>query len=406
MSARCRFCAHDLDRVVLDLGTSPLSNALVDAGRIGEDERFPLRAMLCTRCWLVQVPDVQARERIFADYPYFSSMSSTWVAHNERFAGEIARRLDLGPGALVVELASNDGCLLKAFASRGVGVLGIEPAENVASVARESGIPTVSKFFGRALARELASSGRRADLLVANNVLAHVPDLDDFVGGIAALLKPSGTATLEFPHLLRTIERGEIDTFYHEHFSYLSLVTAQRIFAAHDLVVGGVEELPTHGGSLRLEVRHRDAAAPDAEVGRIAREERAAGLETPEGYAALQPAADRVKRDLVSFLTVAARDGKRVAGYGAPAKATTLLNWCDISTALLPFTVDRSPHKQGRAIPGVRVPIYAPERIFETKPDYVLILPWNIAGEVRDQMAGIAAWGGRFVLPIPEVAVA
>jgi SAM-dependent methyltransferase len=406
VNVRCRFCTHDLDRVVLDLGTSPLSNALVDPARAGEDERFPLRAFACARCWLVQVPDVQPRERIFADYPYFSSMSSTWVAHNERFAEEITHRLALRSGALVVELASNDGCLLTAFARRGVGVLGIEPAENVAAVARAAGIPTISKFFGRAVALELASSGRSADLLVANNVLAHVPDLDDFVGGIAALLAPAGVASLEFPHLLRTIERGEIDTFYHEHFSYLSLVTARRIFAAHGLVVTDALELPTHGGSLRLEVRHRGAAQPGAAVERIAREELSAGLETPEGYAALQPAAERVKRDLGAFLTFAASEGKQVAGYGAPAKATTLLNWCGVTRALLPYTVDRSPHKQGRAIPGVRVPIFAPERIFATKPDYVLILPWNIADEVRGQMAGISQWGGRFVLPIPEVAVA
>jgi SAM-dependent methyltransferase len=405
----CRFCAAPLSHVVLDLGMSPLSNALVSKEGIGvPDKRYPLRALVCERCWLVQVPDVETPERIFTDYPYFSSMSTTWNEHGKRFADAIIVRLGLTAESLVVEAASNDGSLLKEFMKRGVATIGIEPARNVAQAARDAGVRTISEFFGSDLGFRLAEEGRAADLLVANNVLAHVPDVNDFVAGIAAVLKPEGVATLEFPHLLKTIERREIDTFYHEHFSYFSLLTAETVFAAHGMTIEDVEELPTHGGSLRIYAVHRGAqrlGGQTASVARIRDAERAAGLDEPRGYASFQGVAQRVKLDLVEFLVDAKRRGKTIAGYGAPAKATTLLNFCAVGTDLLPYTVDKSPHKQGRMIPGVRIPIEPPQRIFETKPDYVLILPWNIADEVREQMAGISAWSGRFVLPLPEPAI-
>jgi SAM-dependent methyltransferase len=405
-SPACSSCGAPLAHVALDLGMSPLSNALVDAAHLGEpDPLYPLRAYICDRCWLLQVPQVASPAEIFGDYPYFSSVSSTWRNHLRAYAGAIISRLGLGPGDLVVELASNDGVLLKEFQARSIPVLGIEPAGNVAAAARAEGTPTISEFFGATLAKRIRSQRRGADLIVANNVLAHVPDVNDFVHGIGLLLTPSGTATVEFPHLLRTIERAEFDTIYHEHFSYFSLSTADAIFRRHGLRVVDVDELPTHGGSLRIYVRHAEGAVPTGAVARIVDAERAAGLFSLQGYASLQENAEKVKRDLVKFLTGAKSSGKRVAGYGAPAKATTLLNFCGIGAGLLPYTVDRSPHKQGRLIPGVRVPIHAPERIFETKPDYVLILPWNIAGEVREEMAGIGAWGGRFAVAIPALSV-
>jgi len=374
----CLSCGAALTNEVIDLGMSPLSNALVESSTRTPDPLYPLRAFVCEACWLVQVPAVESRERIFGDYAYFSSYSDTWIVHARAYAAAALQRLGLGPRSLVVELASNDGYLLKEFQSRGVTVLGVEPATNVARVAEAAGVPTVAEFFGVSLARRLAEDGRRADLLVANNVLAHVPDVNDFVAGIALLLDRQGTATFEFPHLLRMLESGEFDTIYHEHFSYFSLRAAQRIFERHGLDVVDVDELPTHGGSLRLWVGHRGSSQRQPSVARVLADEERAGLEHLNTYAALRRRAETTRRDLITFLQEARRDGKSVAGYGAPAKATTLLNYCKISPDLLPYTVDRSPHKQGRLIPGVRVPIRAPERIFETKPDFVLILPWNL----------------------------
>jgi SAM-dependent methyltransferase len=400
-SLRCRICATPLMHVVVDLGMSPLSNGLIDPARDESAQpAFPLRLYVCDRCWLVQLPAHESPDAIFRDYAYFSSYSTTWLAHARAYADSIARRLCLNGSSLVVELASNDGHLLREFQKRSIPVLGIEPAMNVARAAQAAGVPTEPEFFGVALARQLASGGRSADLIVANNVLAHVPDLNDFVAGIALLLKPGGTATLEFPHVLRMLERAEFDTIYHEHYSYFSLHSAQRAFDRHGLAVVDVDELPTHGGSLRVYVRHD--GSPSGAVEKVRSDEIAAKLEQLEGYAGLDADARRVKRDLVGFLTRVKGEGAAVAGYGAPAKATTLLNYCGIGTELLEYTVDRSPHKQGRLIPGVRVPIHAPERIFETKPDYVLVLPWNLKDEIIEQMAGIRAWGGKFVVPIPR----
>ena len=403
----CRFCDARLSRIVIDLGMSPLSNALIEPDRAADEEHvFPLRAYVCERCWLVQVPAFESRDEIFREYSYFSSYSTTWLEHSRAYAAAAVAKLGLSQRHLVVELASNDGYLLKEFRARSIPVLGIEPARNVAREAVAAGIPTVAEFFGAALARRLVSEGRSADLIVANNVLAHVPDVNDFVAGIAALLKPGGTATLEFPHLLRMLQRAEFDTIYHEHFSYFSLRTAQRIFESHALRVDDVEELSTHGGSLRVWIRHADDdAGPSASVAAVLSDERDACLETIDAYSSLQDDAAKIKRGLIDFLQEARRAGKRVAGYGAPAKATTLLNYCGVRADLLPYTVDASPHKQGRMIPGVRVPIEPPERIFQTKPDYVLVLPWNIKDEIVDQMAGIRDWGGRFVVPIPALEI-
>ncbi len=356
----CRFCGAALSHVVVDLGMSPLSNPLVDPARSGDsDESYPLCAHVCDRCWLVQLTELATPQRIFGDYAYFSSYSTTWLEHARRFAEDIVARLSLSARNLVVEVASSDGYLLKYFRERSIPVLGIEPAHNVARAAIESGIPTLCEFFGTQLAQQLVSEGRRADLIIGNNVLAHVPNLNDFVSGLRELLAPGGTVTLEFPHLLRTIERGEFDTIYHEHFSYFSLLTAQRVLSAHGLTITDADELPTHGGSLRIYARHAGDARGTGStkaVAAIIAQERTAGLETLAGYAALQERANETKRALLQFLTAAARSGARVAGYGAPAKAPTRLNYCGIDTRLLAFTVDRNPHKQGRLIPGVRIP--------------------------------------------------
>lgn len=404
--ARCRFCDAALHDVFVDLGRSPLSNALVEAAHLDEPEAmYPLRAYVCRSCWLVQVPPVTSREHIFGDYVYRSSYSTTWLDHVTRFAERARTRFALSPSSLVVEVASNDGHLLRRFAEAGVGVLGIEPAANVAQEAVDAGIPTEVAFFGAATAQRLVERGKRAALLVANNVLAHVPDLNDFVAGMRSALAPGGVVSLEFPHLLRTIEGGEFDTIYHEHLSYFSLGTAQRVLESHGLEIFDAEELPTHGGSLRVYAgvpgAHPRGHKPEAI---LAAEDRA-GLKTIDAYMSFAARAGQTKAGLQAFFAQAAREGKTVAGYGAPAKATTLLNYCGIGPLELPYTVDRSPHKQGKYLPGVRVPIAPPERIAQTKPDYVLILPWNIKEEIERQMAIVRSWGGRFVVPIPAVEV-
>ena len=316
-------------------------------------------------------------------------------------------RFGLGASSFVVEIASNDGYLLQYFVAQGVPVLGIEPAANVAAVAEKKGVPTLVKFFGTKTAEELAAAGRKADLIAGNNVLAHVPDLNDFVRGMSLLLKPGGVVTMEFPHLLRLMQENQFDTIYHEHFSYFSFVVAERVFAAHGLTLFDVEEIPTHGGSLRIYARHAaNAALPvSAKVAELRGREQAAGLERAETYRSFAEQVKATKRGLLKFLIAAKESGKRVVGYGAPAKGNTLLNYCGVRSDLVEYTVDRSPHKQGRFLPGVHIPIYAPERIMETRPDYVLILPWNLKDEIVAQMAGIRAWGGRFVVPIPEVRV-
>ena len=407
MSAHeCRFCAAPLDFVVVDLGLSPPSNALVDAERAGEPESFyPLRPQACRRCWLVQLPQYQQPSEIFDRYPYFSSFSTTWLEHVRNFGHGARERFGLGADSLVVELASNDGHLLSVFRDAGVPVLGIEPARNVAAVAVAGGIQTVTSYFGERLARDLAADGRRADLVVANNVLAHVPDLNDFVAGIALLLKPAGVATLEFPHLARLLAATEFDTIYHEHFSYFSLACARRVFAAHDLRIFDIEELPTHGGSLRIYAARSGAGVEESQaVRRVLHAETEAGLESERPYREFARRVVASKHALVGFLTAAARSGKRVAGYGAPAKATTLLNYCGVRSDLVEFTVDRNPHKQGKLIPGVRIPIHSPEKIQERKPAYIVIFPWNIAHEISTQLAYTRAWGARLIVPLPTTA--
>jgi SAM-dependent methyltransferase len=355
----------------------------------------------------VQLPDLTGPAAIFnEEYAYFSSFSDTWLAHCEAYAAQMAEALGLGAESLVLEVASNDGYLLLFFAERGIRVLGIEPTANTAEVAQAKGIETRVAFFGMPLANELARTGVSADLIVANNVLAHVPDLHDFVGAFPLLLAPTGVATFEFPHVLRLIERSEFDTIYHEHLSYLSLVVVEALFSEHGLAVHDVEELSTHGGSLRLHASRADARLPVSQrVEDVRTLEREAGLHEPAGYDGLADQAERIKLELLEFLVRAKREGELVAGYGAPAKANTLLNYCGVRPDLLPFTVDRSPHKQGRYLPGTRVPVFAPEKVFEAKPDYVLILPWNLESEIREQLAGIDDWGGRFVVPIPALEI-
>jgi SAM-dependent methyltransferase len=404
----CRFCGAPLERVFVDLGSSPLANSYLAADELERPEPFyPLTVRLCERCWLCQLPEVARPEQIFSDYAYFSSYSTSWVEHARRYAEAMIARFGLGATSQVVEIASNDGYLLRHFRDRGVPVLGVEPAANVAEAARAIGIPTEVRFFGRGAAADLAARGFAADLLLGNNVLAHVPDLNDFVGGLAALLKPSGVLTMEFPHLVRLVEGNQFDTIYHEHYSYLSLVTVERVFAAHGLELFDVEELPTHGGSLRVFARRRDGVPREraAAVGALLDRERATGVESLAWYEAFAERVRETKRKLLAFLIEARRAGRRVAGYGAPAKGNTLLVYCGVRGDFIDFTVDKSPHKQGRFLPGSRIPIRAPEAIFEEKPDYVLILPWNLSDEISAQMAGIRAWGGRFVVAIPEVEV-
>jgi SAM-dependent methyltransferase len=403
----CRFCATPLRYSFADLGTSPLANAYLTADQLNQGEMFyPLHAYVCEGCFLVQLGEYAPPEAIFGDYAYFSSVSDSWVDHARRYAETMTRRLGLGASSTVIEVASNDGYLLQFFQQRGVGVLGIEPAANVARVAIERGIPTVVQFFGRETAGRLAAEGRRADLLVGNNVLAHVPDINDFVAGVRDVLAAEGRATFEFPHLLKLIQETEFDTIYHEHFSYLSLLAVSRIFAANGLTVVEVEELPTHGGSLRVHARRTECAGiVDASVAGVLQKERAAGMDRIETYTTFQHAVRRTKRDLLKFLSNARRHGRSVVAYGAAAKGNTLLNYCGIRNDFLDYVVDRSPHKQGRYLPGTRLQICGPERIADTRPDYILILPWNLQDEIVRQMAHVHAWGCRFVVPIPSVRV-
>jgi SAM-dependent methyltransferase len=404
----CRACGAPLRDSFCDLGASPLSNAFLEAPQLARMEPFyPLHAYVCAQCFLVQLPAGESPERLFGDYAYFSSYSDSWLAHAERYADLVVKRFGFGAQSQVVEIASNDGYLLQYFRAHGIPVLGIEPAANVAGVAREKGIPTRVSFFGAALARELVQEGLAADLLLGNNVLAHVPDLKDFVAGLKIALKPRGVITMEFPHLLQLMQHNQFDTIYHEHFSYFSLATAEAIFASQGLTLFDVEELPTHGGSLRIYARHAgdDSRAVGPAVAELKAREAAAGLGSLAPYAAFAEQVRETKRALLDFLIAAKREGKSVAGYGAPAKGNTLLNYCGIREDFIDYTVDRSPHKQGRYLPGTRIPIHAPEKLRETRPDYVLILPWNLKDEIVAQMAHIREWGGRFVVPIPRVEV-
>ena len=404
----CRFCKNPLRHTFVDLGMSPLCQTHIEPNQLNQMERFfPLNVFVCERCFLVQLDEFVAPSDIFSDYAYFSSYSDSWVAHAKRYALAMCDRLGLGDASLVVEVASNDGYLLQHFVARGVPVLGIEPAANVAAVAVEKGIRTKVAFLGVETARRIARTFGHADLVVGNNVLAHVPDINDFVGGLKELLGPNGMITMEFPHLLQLMDCNQFDTIYHEHFSYLSFATVCEIFAAHGLTIMDVEELPTHGGSLRIFARHtghRDSEMTPAGRNLLERE-RARGLRRIETYFEFTERVRATKRDILTFLINAKRDGKSIVGYGAPGKGNTLLNYCGIRTDFLDYTVDRSPHKQGRYTPGTRIPIHAPERIRETRPDYLFILPWNLTEEIVEQTRYIREWGGRWVVPIPQIKV-
>jgi SAM-dependent methyltransferase len=403
----CRNCGAGLTESVADLGMSPLANAFVTPDRVRRMEPFyPLQAWVCSRCRLVQLEAFESPAGIFGDYLYFSSYSDTWLQHAARFADAAVARFGLGAASTVVEVASNDGYLLQYFQRHGCRILGIEPAANVAAVALARGLPTEVAFFGVETANRLRVAGHEADLMVANNVLAHVPDLHDFVGGFPTVLRPHGVASFEFPHLLHMIRGNQFDTIYHEHFSYFSLYVVRRVLAQHGMRVFDVEALATQGGSLRAFACHD--AAPHAESAAVAATlaaERAAGLEGPDAYRAFAAQVVTAKAGLLRFLLDARDAGKRVVGYGAPAKGNTLLNYCGIGPEFLPFTVDRSPHKQGTLLPGTRIPVRPPGAIAEARPDYVLILPWNLQDEITRQMAHISDWGGRFVVPIPRLTV-
>jgi len=406
--AGCRFCGVTLRHTFVDLGMSPLCESYLTREQLNQMEPFyPLHAYVCERCFLVQVEEYVGPERIFSEYAYFSSYSNTWLQHAKAYTDMIVDRLRLGPERQVVELGSNDGYLLQYFAAKGIPVLGIEPAANVAAAAMKKGVPTLTRLFGRETAPELAAEGRGADLLIGNNVLAQVTDLNGFVEGMRVLLKPGGVITMEFPHLMRLLEENQFDTIYHEHFSYFSFLTVQRIFSAHGLTLFDVEEVPTHGGSLRIYARHTDDGSKPL-TGRVAElvaREKTGGFEQLGRYSAFTAQVHETKRKLLDFLISATRQGKSVAGYGAPGKGNTLLNYCGIRTDFLEYTVDRNPYKQGRFLPGTHIPIFPPERIGATQPDYVLILPWNLKDEIMEQLAGIRDWGGQFVAPIPDVKV-
>jgi SAM-dependent methyltransferase len=403
----CRLCGGALHHTFVDLGMSPLCESFLAPRKLDAMEPyFPLHVLVCKSCFLVQLKEYVSPEHIFREYAYFSSYSTTWVAHAKRYCETITERLRLGPDSLAVELASNDGYLLQHFLALGVPVLGIEPAVNVAKVAIDKGIPTRVEFFGVELADNLVAEGKRADLIVGNNVLAQVPDLNDFVAGMARLLEPEGVITLEFPHLERLMAENQFDTIYHEHFSYFSLITIERLAARHRLKLIDVEELPTHGGSLRVYLAHAGSTRPiTTTVPALLARERSLGFEDVATYASFGEQVKRTKRNLLSFLIQAKDEGKIICGYGAPGKGNTLLNYCGIGTDFLEFTVDRNPYKHGRFTPGMHIPIHEVEAIDARKPDYLLILPWNLKDEIIQQMRHIAAWGGKLIIPIPELAV-
>ena len=405
---KCRFCDAPLEQTFADLGLTPLSNSFVKPENLRAMEPFyPLHAFVCTQCWLVQLKMYETSEHIFSDYAYFSSYSNSWLEHAESYTKKMRDRFVINSNSQVIELASNDGYLLQYFKQAGIPVLGVEPAKNVADVAIAAGIPTIIKFFGVKTARELIEAKLSADLLLGNNVLAHVPDLNDFVSGMKIVLKPAGVITMEFPHLQRLVDECQFDTIYHEHFSYFSFITAEQVFAKHGITLFDVEELPTHGGSLRIYGRHtEDSSKPVSRaVEKLRQREKQLGYADIGLYQSFASKITAVKRDILEFLIIAKRAGKTIAGYGAPAKGNTLLNYCGIGKDMIDYTVDRSPHKQGHYLPGTRIPIYRPEKIRETKPDYVVILPWNLKDEIIEQTSHIREWGGEFVVMIPEVRI-
>ena len=404
----CRFCAAGLHHTFVDLGMSPLCETYINAGQLNQMEPFyPLHVYVCDHCFLVQLLEYVSPKEIFSDYAYFSSYSDSWLKHAKAYVEMAVKRFDLGQNSQVVEIASNDGYLLQYFLDVGIPVLGIEPAANVAAVAKEKGISTIVSFFGESTARRLTADGRQADLLLGNNVLAHVPDINDFVKGMKILLKPHGVITMEFPHLMRLIEENQYDTIYHEHFSYFSFLTACKVFLAHGLTIFDVEELPTHGGSLRVFACHTGAS--DKPIAHRVRDlqfrEEAAGFCRLETYLSFGSKVEATKRSLLAFLIEAKTEGKSIVGYGAPGKGNTLLNYCGIRRDFLDYTVDRNPYKHGKHTPGTHIPIFPPEKIGETRPDYIFILPWNLRNEIIQQLAYVREWGGQFVVPVPEVKI-
>jgi SAM-dependent methyltransferase len=404
--AHCRLCRSALERTFVDLGLSPLANSYLSLADLAREEVFyPLKVFVCENCLLVQLPVAAAPEAIFDEYAYFSSYSDSWVEHARRYVDTVSERFEFDGGSRVVELASNDGYLLQFFVERGVPCVGVEPSANVAQAAIERGIPTQIAFFGAEVADVLREEGGAADLVIGNNVLAHVPDLHDFVEGISRLLGPDGVATLEFPHVLRLIAERQFDTIYHEHFSYFSLFAVERAFGEHGLSLFDVEELPTHGGSLRIYAAPTGTREPSGRLLELREREHAQALDRIEGYLGFEAAVQSVKHDLLRFLLKAKQERMSVVGYGAAAKGNTLLNYCGVRSDFLDYVVDRSPHKQGRFLPGSRIPIRPPDAVRETKPDLLLILPWNIVDEIVEQMSDVRTWGCRFVVPIPEVLV-
>lgn len=404
---RCRFCGCALAHVFVDLGMSPLCESFLSDGELDQAERlYPLCVYVCQRCLLVQLPQYVSAAEIFSEYAYFSSYSESWLRHARRYCQRMIERFGLTERSQVVEIASNDGYLLQNFVARGIPALGIEPAANVAKAAVEKGVPTLVRFFGRETAHELLAMGQRADLLVANNVLAHVPQLNDFVAGVKLVLAPGGVATFEFPHLLRLMKGNQFDTIYHEHFCYFSLAVVEPLLAAHGLAIFDVEELASHGGSLRVFAQHAGGVhLRSSRVEDLRQAENAAGLDRLEGYTSFAGQVTQVKHRLLELLIAAKRKGLSIAGYGAPGKGNTLLNYCGVRTDLIDYTVDRNPYKHGKYLPGTHIPIYPPDRIAATRPDLVLILPWNLKDEIVAQLSFIREWGGRFVVPIPEPAI-
>ena len=404
----CRHCGTPLNRTFVDLGATPPANSYLRGADLNRAESFlPLHAYVCGNCYLVQLDEFESPEQLFSEYAYFSSYSDSWLQHSRDYTQMISARLGLDETSQVVEIASNDGYLLQYFVEQQIPVVGIEPAANVAAVAEEKGIPTLVKFFSTQTANEMLDENLQADLVLGNNVLAHVPDLNDFVAGMKVILKPSGTITLEFPHLLKLIQGNQFDTIYHEHFSYFSLLAVERVFANHGMQIFDVDQLPTHGGSLRIYVRHadhQDAPVTDA-VQSLRDLGSESGLADLATYAAFADQVESTKRSLLKFLTDAKQDGLSVAAYGAPAKGNTLLNYCGIRKDFIDFTVDRSPAKQGHYLPGTHIPVFAPDKIREFKPDFLVILPWNIKDEIIGKMSHIREWGGKFVIPIPSVEI-
>lgn len=405
---KCRHCKTELELSFVDLGSSPLCQRHIKPEQFNEMEPFyPLHAFVCTNCFLVQLDEFVSPSDIFSDdYAYFSSYSTSWLAHAKRYTDLMQERFGLNQNSLVAEIASNDGYLLQYFVEKEVPVLGIEPAENVAKDAEKKGVRSEVRFFGVETAKYLKETYGQPDLLLGNNVLAHVPDINDFVQGMKVFLKPGGVITMEFPHLLQLIEHNQFDTIYHEHFSYLSFISVDHIFRHFGLQLFDVQELPTHGGSLRIYAKHEDDPRPiSGAVQELLDREIKAGFKTPEMYKKFAEQVRETKRKVLEFLIDAKREGKKVAGYGAPGKGNTLLNYCGIRADFIDYTVDRSPHKQGNYLPGSRIPIYEPDHIKSTQPDYVFILPWNLKEEIMNQMDYIKDWGGKFVVPIPELTV-